>query len=109
MDDASGTTVWGAFRKDYADPKTAEGAQLISLPLNVDNPMTYGAVRPDGVLEDLKLKIAGIPISIQAYAGILNTLGVGGYLDETLGMQIQLITARIISPVSNSIMIGAKI
>jgi len=33
VDDDTGKTVWGAFRKEYADPKTAEGAQLISLPI----------------------------------------------------------------------------
>ena len=86
VDDNTGKTVWGAFRKEYADPKTAEGAQLISLPLDRDNPTEFGDVHPDGVLENLELKLAGIPISIQAYAGILTTLGAGGYLDPALSL-----------------------
>ena len=86
VDDASGQTVWGAFRRQYADPNTADGAQLISLPLNSANPTYFGDVQPDGVLENLELKLAGIPISIQAYSGILTTLGAGGYRDETLGL-----------------------
>jgi len=84
VDDNTGKTVWGAFRKEYADPKTAEGARLISLPLDKNNPTEFGDVHPDGVLENLELKLAGIPISIQAYAGILTTLGAGGYTDPAL-------------------------
>ena len=86
VDDVSGQTVWGAFRKEYADPKTAEGAQLIALPLDRQNPTMFGDIQPDGVLENLELKLAGIPISIQAYAGILTTLGAGGYRDAGLGL-----------------------
>lgn len=33
VDDESGTTVWGAFRAEYADPNTAEGTRLVALPL----------------------------------------------------------------------------
>jgi len=85
VDDETGKTVWGAFRSEYADPDTPEGAQLISLPLDKSMKET-GRVRPDGVLEDLEVSLAGFPIKIQAYSGILTTLGVGGYRDETLGL-----------------------
>ena len=93
VDDATGTTVWGAFRRDYADPGTADGARLIALPLtegmqHLESQSHYKktTVHSDGVLQDLKLNFAGIPISIQAYAGILSTLGAGGYVDDTLGL-----------------------
>lgn len=93
VDDETGKTVWGAFRKDYADPGSNEGARLIALPLssefNQDHDHKHHvrtSVRSDGVLEDIELKLAGIPISIQAYAGILTTLGAGGYLDEDIGL-----------------------
>lgn len=86
VDDISGQTVWGAFRKKYADPNTAEGAQLIALPLDRESPTMFGDVQLDGVLENLELKLAEIPISIQAYAGILTTLGAGGYRDAGLGL-----------------------
>ena len=92
VDDATGVTVWGAFRKNYADPKTDEGARLIALPLTADldyehNHHVETSVRSDGVLETLQLDFAGIPISIQAYAGILTSLGAGGYRDESLGLE----------------------
>jgi len=94
VDDNSGVTVWGAFRKNYADPASRDGARLIALPLSADlehnhnqNHHIETSVRSDGVLEDLQLDLAGIPISIQAYAGILSSLGAGGYRDETLGLE----------------------
>jgi hypothetical protein len=82
-------TVWGAFRKDYADPKSDNGARLIAIPLTSDPATaskTQTNIRPDGVLERLDVDLAGIPISIQAYAGILSTLGAGGYRDQSLGL-----------------------
>ena len=87
IDDTSGQTVWGAFRADYADPDTADGARMIALPIDDTNgePDDYH-VSPDGVLENLELSLAGFPVKIQAYAGILATLGAGGYRDETLGL-----------------------
>ena len=84
VDDESGKTVWGAFRAEYADPKTAEGARLVALPLEGQDHV--GNVQPDGVLESLKLNLAGVPVSVQLYAGILTTLGAGGYRDESLGL-----------------------
>lgn len=89
VDDDTGMTVWGAFRKDYANPKSDEGARLIAVPLSADpaKASQYQTnIRPDGVLERLDVDLAGIPISIQAYAGILSTLGAGGYRDQTLGL-----------------------
>ena len=86
VDENTGQTVWGAFRADYANPKTTDGARLISLSLDPENQKEVSHVRPDGVLEDIELSLAGFPISIQAYAGILTTLGAGGYRDESLGL-----------------------
>jgi hypothetical protein len=86
VDDDSGQTVWGAFRAEYADPDTDEGTRLIALPLLKSLTDNIGHVRPDGVLENLELNLIGFPIKVQAYAGILATLGAGGYRDETLGL-----------------------
>ena len=89
VDDKTGMTVWGAFRTDYANPNSDKGAKLIALPLAygpVEAAQNQTNIRPDGVLENLDIKLAGIPISIQAYAGILNTLGAGSYRDESLGL-----------------------
>jgi len=86
VDDASGQTVWGAFRADYADPDTDEGARLVALPLGVDGVDHTRNVQPAGVLESLELSLLGFPVKVQAYAGILATLGAGGYRDETFGL-----------------------
>lgn len=86
IDEASGKTVWGAFTAEYADPNTDEGARLVSLSLDSESQTEIDHVRADGVLEDLELKLLGFPIKIQAYAGILTTLGAGGYTDEALGL-----------------------
>lgn len=89
VDDKSGMTVWGAFRREYADPSSEIGARLVALPLTTDlseTPYVQTTVRPDGVLETIKVDLAGIPISIRAYSDILNTLGAGGYRDEAWGL-----------------------
>ncbi len=86
VDDESGQTVWGAFRAEYADPRTDEGTRLIALPIDSSSEREFGKVRSDGVLESLELDLIGFPIKVQAYAGILATLGAGGYRDETLGL-----------------------
>ena len=92
VDDNTGQTIWGAFSAEYADPKTSEGVHLISLPIETDIETQHEYedrdehIRPDGVLENLELSLAGFPISIQAYAGILTTLGAGGYRDQSLGL-----------------------
>jgi len=87
-DPASGELAWGAFEGGAADPARPAGARLIALP--IDERPTLADLRdellPSGVLEKLRVQLAGIPIDIQAYAGILATLGAGGYRDEALGL-----------------------
>lgn len=79
--------VWGAFVGDYADPRTAEGARLIALPMGLGLPLSElrDGVEPDGALDRLRLSIFGLPYGADAYVNILASLGVGGYRDETLG------------------------
>ncbi len=89
-DPASGRIVWGAFDGNAADPGTADGARLVALPFT-EAMMTPGsAVTADGVLDRVRIRVAGIPIALQAYAEILSTLGVGGYRDEALGLAGQV-------------------
>ena len=85
VDDETGRTIWGAFRSKYADPNSAEDVQLIALPIAPDAP-PQRRIRPDGVLESLKLNVGVIPVEVQAYSGILSTLGAGGYRDESFGL-----------------------
>jgi hypothetical protein len=86
--DESGTVVWGAFRGDYANPRTAEGTRLVALPMRRGAALSelVDGVRQDGALESLQLTAFGLPIGVGAYVNILLALGIGGYRDEALGL-----------------------
>ena len=85
-DPASGRIVWGAFDGNAADPATADGARLVALPFTDMMASPGSAVAADGVLDRVRIRVAGIPFALQAYAEILSTLGVGGYRDQALGL-----------------------
>ena len=87
-DQGTDTLVWGAFTSGSADPQDPAGARLISLPVEGNKELSElrDDVEPDGVLESIQVDILGIPIELQAYAGIMSTLGAGGYRDESLGL-----------------------
>lgn len=88
VDPVSGTLVWGAFEPGAADPADPEGARLIALPIETTETLaeSQDTVEPAGVLEKIRIRMLGVPIEIQAYAGILATLGAGGYRDAALGL-----------------------
>ena len=83
----TGTRVWGAFEGGAADPGTAEGARLIALPMAEGKTLKEltDDVESDGSLDSVRLSLFGLPIELEAYAQILGTLGVGGYIDDQLG------------------------
>jgi len=78
----TGQIVWGAFDRNYANPETPEGARLIALPLDMQN---TDNVVPDGALERVKVSLFGLPFQLNAYVNILNTLGAGGFRDDSFG------------------------
>ena len=84
----SGALVWGAFDGSSANPSDPAGLRLISLPIGSGEPLTQlrDAVEPTGVLEKARISLLGIPIELEVYAGIMATLGVGGYRDQSLGL-----------------------
>lgn len=88
VDDETGRTVWGAFDGTSVDPRKPEDALLLALPISsaASLAMMQDRVRPDGVLERLRLNLLGVPVDIRAYVGILSTLGVGGYTDGAFGL-----------------------
>jgi hypothetical protein len=87
LDAPSGVSAWGAFEPGAANPASPEGARVIALPIRDEALAALrDEVRPAGVLEKVRIELAGIPLDIQAYAGILATLGAGGYRDEALGL-----------------------
>jgi len=87
VDGESGRIVWGAFAGEYANPQTPDGARILALPMREGAPLRAldDDVRPDGVLDRLKVNWLGLPLELRAYANILAALGVGGFRDEELG------------------------
>ncbi len=88
VDADSGRVVWGAFSGASVNPRDLDDARLVALPVEEGLPLSalVDSVQPDGVLEQVEVNLFGIPIDIQAYVGILSALGVGGYRDESLGL-----------------------
>lgn len=83
----SGTTVWGAFTTDAADPGTEEGARLLALPFVEEGqtePPEDGLV-VGGALSDFEVALAGIPFKLSAYVNVLDALGLGGYAGREAG------------------------
>jgi hypothetical protein len=82
----TGRVVWGAFTGDYADPTTVDGGRLIAMPMQPpvsampeDQPPT--AVVATGPLGALQVGFLFTIVNVDVYAGILRTLGVGGFRD----------------------------
>lgn len=88
FDPLSGTLVWGAFEPGAASLDDPDGARLIALPIDDADDLSdlRDDVEADGVLEKVRIRLLGVPLEVQAYAGILATLGAGGYRDEALGL-----------------------
>jgi pimeloyl-ACP methyl ester carboxylesterase len=87
LDTRSGVSAWGAFEPGAANPEDPDGARMIALPIrDEDLSELSDDVEPAGVLEKVHIELFGIPVDIQAYAGILSTLGAGGYRDRALGL-----------------------
>jgi pimeloyl-ACP methyl ester carboxylesterase len=86
-DTSSGRVVWGTFVGTYADPRRADGARLVALPMQRGTPIAelQDEVVPDKVLESVKVSLLGLPVEQHAYISILRTLGAGGYRDQDLG------------------------
>ena len=86
-DRESGRLVWGAFEGAYANPKTADGARLVALPMKPGESLSAlrDGVEPEGVLDTIRVRLFGLPLEQSAYVYILRSLGVGGYRDQSLG------------------------
>jgi pimeloyl-ACP methyl ester carboxylesterase len=87
-DPISGRLVWGAFDGTAANPADPGELRQIALPIGRgDEALLKLAddVVPAGVLDRARVTFIGLPIELKIYAGILQTLGVGGYVDESLG------------------------
>lgn len=84
VDQKTGQIVWGAFGGGSVNPATPRGARLIALPMKegVFLKDLKDEVIPKGVLEQVKVKLWGLPVYLNAYINILRTLGAGNYYDQ---------------------------
>lgn len=83
----SGTLVWGAFGGEgFADPDTAEGLRLVSLPMAKGKSLAalHDGVQQAGSLDEVSVNLFGLNVMLKAYAHILGTLGVGGFRDNQI-------------------------
>lgn len=85
----SDALVWGAFDGSSANPSEPMGLRMLALPIGTGNEPLANLrddVQPQAVLEKTRVSLLGIPIELEVYAGIMATLGVGGYRDQSLGL-----------------------
>ena len=87
-DPHTGELAWGAFEGGAADPGSPAGAREIALPIGRQQALVdlRDDILPSGVLDRVHIQLGIIALDIQAYAGILATLGAGGYRDQSLGL-----------------------
>jgi pimeloyl-ACP methyl ester carboxylesterase len=88
VDRDTGEKVWGAFGLGQVDPNSPTGARQFALPMEKGKTLKElrDHVKPDGALDRVDVNFLGIPLQLNAYYNILQTLGVGGYRDEQLGV-----------------------
>ena len=83
----SNRVVWGSFGAGNLNPVRANDAALLALPMQPSVPLRdlRDHDTPDSILADAKVSLFGIPIQVEAYHGILETLGVGGFQADASG------------------------
>jgi pimeloyl-ACP methyl ester carboxylesterase len=88
VDEDTGDRVWGTFGLGQVDPNTPTGARQFALPMGKGKKLEElrDHVKSDGALDRVVVNFLGIPLELNAYYNILQTLGVGGYRDEELGI-----------------------
>jgi pimeloyl-ACP methyl ester carboxylesterase len=88
VDEDTDDRVWGTFGLGQVDPNTPTGARQFALPMEKGKSLKElrDHVKADGALDRIVVNFLGIPLELNAYYNILQTLGVGGYRDEQLGV-----------------------
>ncbi len=80
--------IWGGFDRVSVNPEREAGLRALALPFELGDRGEVSArdnVEPAWVLERARVRLLGLPFNLDVYAGILRTLGAGGYRDESLG------------------------
>ena len=88
VDQDTDEMIWGTFGLGQVNPNTPTGARQIALPMAKGKKLNdlHDRMKPAGALDRVVVNFLGIPLELNAYYNILQTLGVGGYRDEELGV-----------------------
>ncbi len=88
VDQHTGDRVWGTFGLGQVDPNTPTGARHFALPMAKGKRLSElrDHVKSDGALDRVVVNFLRIPLELNAYYNILQTLGVGGFRDEQLSV-----------------------
>ena len=84
MDRQTGEVAWGEMGLGGVSPLKTRSLTELALPMQVGVPLhqLHDQVQPDGTLDQVVFRVLGIPLKVNAYAQILESLGVGGYRDQ---------------------------
>ena len=84
----TGEYLWGGFHGLSGDPRDVEVLRGMALPFDQPSSQmtSQDSLVPDRVLERARVRLFGLPLNLEVYAGILQVLGAGGYRDENLGV-----------------------
>ena len=88
VDQDTNDMIWGTFGLGQVDPNTPKGARQVALPMEKGKTLKEirDHVKSDGALDRIVVNFLGIPLELNAYYNILQTLGVGGFRDEQLSL-----------------------
>lgn len=77
----TGNVAWGAMKFSQSKLFTRTQDSDVALPMQYGRPLQElnDSIVASEILEDIEVSLLGIPIQIEAYRDVLNTLGVGGY------------------------------
>ena len=87
VDRNTDTLLWGGYLGKYADPDSEEGLRVLAHPMAKERSLgeLTDSVYSPGALDRFRFGFLGLPVELDAYVRILQTLGVGGYRDRELG------------------------
>ncbi|RME23685.1 MAG: hypothetical protein D6806_10840, partial [Deltaproteobacteria bacterium] len=99
VESGSRRVVWGAFTGHSVDPETAEGLRDLALPVWQWQPgwpqqrlaELQDDIEASGPLDKVEVEIMGVPLSVNVYLAILNTLGLGGFRQSPPGLGIDVL------------------
>jgi len=88
VDQDSSHSIWGDFGKNFADPKSIKNLRKFALPMQLHRPLHQlkSSTKADGSMRHAKGSIAGLPIQINTYAGLMEAMGVGA---ESMGSSLK--------------------